>query len=39
MGEVHAEMQGREILPEKTCAEGNIARWLFEAQCVDIKDS
>ena len=39
MGEVHAEMQGGEILPEKTCAEGNIARWLFEAQCVDMKDS
>lgn len=37
--EVHAEMQGGEILPEKTCAEGNIVWWWFEAQCVDIKDS
>ena len=27
MGEVHAEMQGGEILPEKTRAEGNIVQY------------
>jgi len=26
VGEVHAAMQGGEILPEETCAEGKIAQ-------------